>query len=180
MLSANANNQIQKMLGAIQLCLDHRFEIPALTLIYSTIDIMAWLNRDENHADVDANDFVRWVETYLLPDSDLPCTAIDLYAARCSLVHSYTAESRLSRMGKASQIYYTWGSADERELQRIIDWVGTRQAKAIHVDKLFQRVSIGIQRFIDQADKSDLVNGRANTFFADMPRSVSEWIKDLK
>jgi hypothetical protein len=43
--------------------------------------------------------------TFLVP-SRLGCTAEDLYAARCAIVHSGAAESKMSREGKASEIWY--------------------------------------------------------------------------
>jgi len=73
---------IDHLLTAIETCIANKFTLPALILMYSAIDTMAWLNRDEEHEDVTRSDFILWVETFLLPDSGLSCTAIDLYAAR--------------------------------------------------------------------------------------------------
>jgi len=138
-------------------------------LTYATIDIMAWLDRDKNHQDVQPSDFIRWVETYLLPNSQLSCTAIDLYAARCSLIHSYSAESRLSREGRASEIFYAWGTADEQELQKLIDLEGSRDAKAIQVEKLLAALKQGVEQFIANVRHSQMVIDRAERFFAHMP-----------
>lgn len=161
--------ETQRLISAIELCLQNRLDPPGLILTYTTIDIMAWLDRDESHEDVQRSDFIRWVETYLLPDSGLPCTAIDLYAARCSLIHSYSAESKLSREGKASQIMYAWGSAQEQELQKLIDWEGSRNAKAVHVEKLFRALTAGIGRFFSTTDKAELIRERSTKLFSDMP-----------
>lgn len=95
----------EELLTAIEACLRSRLLLPGLLLLYAGIDIMAWLNRPKSHADVQRSDFVEWAEKYLLPGTKLACSAIDLYAARCSLLHSYTAESRLSREGKAKQVF---------------------------------------------------------------------------
>ena len=157
------------LLTAIETCIANKFTLPALILMYSAIDIMAWLNRDEEHEDVTRSDFILWAETFLLPDSGLSCTAIDLYAARCSLIHSYTAESRLSREGKASEIFYAWGNAQEQDLQKLIEWVNTRDAKAVHVEKLFAALKVGVGRFITFVQHAELVRARAEKFFTNMP-----------
>ena len=109
----------------------------ALILIYCTIDILAWLTRPTSQPDVQRKDFISWVEKYILPNTSLTCNAIDLYAARCALVHSYISESKLSREGKAKQIFYVWGNADEEHLQKLIDAEGSYNAVSIHIDKLY-------------------------------------------
>lgn len=161
--------RIAHMLAAIDQCLGNKYTLPALILIYSTIDIMAWLNRDEDHDDVMRSDFLSWVDCFLMPDSGLSCTSTDLYAARCSLLHSYTAESKLSREGKASQIFYVWGAAQDQDLQEIIDRVNTRNAKAVHVDKLLAALKLGIGRFLAVVKHAELTQNRAEKFFTNMP-----------
>jgi hypothetical protein len=162
------------LLAAIETCMKDKFTLPALILLYSTIDIMAWLNRSEEHPDVTRSDFIQWVDTFLLPDSDLSCTAIDLYAARCSLIHSYIAESKLSRESKASEIYYAWGSAQEQHLQALIEWVSAYDAKAVHVEKLLDALKIGISRFLASTQQSELIRTRAGKFFTNIPTNVEE------
>ena len=98
---------IHELVSSIDICRKDRKLTPSLILLYSTIDIMAWLDRDENHKDVRRSDFIKWVETYLLPNYRFSCTALDLYAARCAIIHSYSSESSLSRNGEANMIFYT-------------------------------------------------------------------------
>jgi len=75
-----------------------------LVIIYSAIDTLAWASLSSG--DVTRHDFCRWVNRYIRPESELGCTADDLYAARCALVHSGSAESRMSREGQATEIWY--------------------------------------------------------------------------
>src|SRR5437773_3688345 len=98
--------QLYDILNGIGACLDHHFAIPALMLIYSGIDGMAYVSLPDNRPDVQRPDFEAWTTTYLLPDSGLPCTAVDLYAARCGLVHSQNVDSRLARQGSARHLWY--------------------------------------------------------------------------
>ena len=165
-----AETQSQDLISSIELCLARGYVAPSLMLIYATMDIMAWLDRDEGHMDVQRGDFVKWVEKYVLPGSGLSCTATDLYAARCSLIHSYSAESRLSREGQANETYYAWGTADEGDLQRRIDLAGSRNARAVHVEELLGALKQGVASFIADASQSRLIEDRAQKLFANMPQ----------
>ena len=89
---------------AIDLCLSNHLRMPALILIYSGIDIMAALGRPRDKDEATRSDFIEWCDSFMLNGSELSCTAIDLYAARCGIVHTYTMNSRLSKQGKAKEI----------------------------------------------------------------------------
>jgi len=160
MSSNTLETHAQHLISSIELCLKNKFTAPSLMLTYATIDIMAWLDRDENHEDVTRSDFIKWVETYLLLNYQLSCTAIDLYAARCSLIHSYTSESRLSREGGATEIFYAWGTADERNLQEAIDLSDKHDAKAIHVDKLLTALKRGVEQFLANVHHNPMITDR--------------------
>lgn len=145
---------------------------PALILIYGTIDILASLDRDESHHDVERSDFKKWVDEYLLPGAQLPCTANDLYAARCGLLHTYSPESSMSRKGEAVPIFYAWGDARARDLRELVDSAGYR-ATAIHVDTLCDALNTAIERFIsglaNDSEHRELVRQRMNKLFVNMP-----------
>jgi len=165
-----------EFLMAVEACLKSRLKLPGLLLLYAGIDIMAWLNRPESHIDVQRSVFIGWADKYLLPGTGLACSAIDLYAARCSLLHSYTADSRLSREGRAKQIFYTWGTVCAEDLQERIDNVETLSAVAVHVEHLFHAFRIGVGRFkqslSNDPEKANLVYERAGKFFSHVPPSI--------
>lgn len=107
----SARNNFNIQFSAIDICYKEKFFNPVLILIYTTIDTFSYLDRiDDSEKVVDR--FTRWVDNFLLPNSELKCSSIDLYAARCGMVHSSTAESDLSKKGKAKQIYYLHGIKD--------------------------------------------------------------------
>src|SRR5579863_3932037 len=93
-------HEIEQLLSDVKLCFKKKHFLPGLVLLYSTIDILASLDRPESKEDVTWKDFVAWLDAFVFPHVSLPCDAIDLYAARCGLIHTYTFESRLSRSGK--------------------------------------------------------------------------------
>ena len=63
--------------------------------------------------------FKRWVDTYLLPPTSWKCTAVDLYGARCAVVHTFTPDSDLSKRGAAKVIYYAHSGADIAKLEEV-------------------------------------------------------------
>jgi hypothetical protein len=80
-------------------------------LLFASIDAVASLQRPKNQPDTSGDLFKKWIDSYLLPDSGLACTSEELWGARCGILHTLTAGSRLSRHGKARQIHYV--SADD-------------------------------------------------------------------
>jgi hypothetical protein len=111
-----------QMLSAAQHCLLERQILPCLTLLYAGMDIMSFLESAPKEP-VNVH-FKRWVENNLLPLTNWTCTAVDLYAARCAVVHTFTAESNLSNTGQAKMILYAHSGADPAKLQKVAGHVG--------------------------------------------------------
>lgn len=93
-------------------------ELPALMLTYSAIDIAGWL--DSTGSEQVNVTFTRWVNSYMLPAKSLPCSALDLYGARCGLLHTLTSTSRLSGQGKAKHLAYAWGGSQGRGIAKVV------------------------------------------------------------
>jgi len=169
-LEKNLNN----ITKSIELCLNAKLQISSLVLLYSGIDIMGWLNRPVSKYHKPKEDFIRWVDDYLLPNSNIKCKAIDLYAARCAIIHSYSCSSRLSKEGKAKEIYYSWGKANIKSLQNDIDRRSKKNAVAIHINGFLEAFKEGVEKFKlsikSDKEKEKIVCGRANKyFFVNMP-----------
>ena len=168
------HQNIHQLLEAIDMCLEERFLTPALVLIYSGIDTLAWLDRRHDQPDVTGNDFIRWVDTYMLPDHRVQCTSADLYGARCGLVHSFSPLSSRSRSGSAKEIYYSWGTARLDDLQLSIDSeFGKDQKVAIHLDLLIEAFTDAVQAFYEalegNPERQAVVYDRAGKCFLHMP-----------
>ncbi len=172
---------ISELINTIDSVFSSKAYLPSLILIYSAIDIMAWLNRNKNHQYSDGSDFKAWVSTYLLPDSNLKCSSIDLWAARCSIVHTYTAVSRLSDTDKAKQLYYCIGTGKRETLQTFIDNNPKKRNKVIaeSIDILLNALKVAIQKnnnILKRSSKlSKLVYKRANKFFDLVPDDYMDW-----
>ena len=96
----------------IKVALDNRAFTGALILVYAAIDAMAFLSMQESQKEVHRKDFINWVEKYMKTDSKQPYQyqGIDLYSARCGIVHRYGATSRLSDIGQCKIFNYHNGS----------------------------------------------------------------------
>lgn len=78
----------------------------AVILILSGIDSMAYLGMPEGQEDVSRSDFVNWAERYIRFPCNQQLAGLDLYGARCAMLHSFSAVSALSRQGKCRVIGY--------------------------------------------------------------------------
>ena len=73
--------------------------IAALAMVFVGIDTMAWLSLPVGSNSVKRDDFCSWVDNYLKTDADQPYqyVGIDVYAARCAMLHSYGSLSDLHK-----------------------------------------------------------------------------------
>ena len=168
---------LDNIIKSIEICLKEKLQISSLILLYSGIDIVSWLNRPTSKEKASREDFIRWVDDYLLPNPNIKCRAIDLYAARCAIVHSYSFFSMLSKDGKAKKIYYSWGKANIKSLQNDIDRRLKKDTVAIHINDFLEVFKEGIEKFKlsikNDKEKEKVVHDRANKyFFVNMPSDI--------
>ena len=127
---------VQDLLNAIDLCFKQRHVLPSLMLVYSTLDVMAALDRppDPTPAAVSTPSVRQHFETsphhrhrQAVRQLDqrvheawasLKATADELWAWRNGLVHTYSIDSDATRAGTARRAYYCYGSAPLAILRR--------------------------------------------------------------
>jgi len=167
------DKQMMQLFVTIGFCLEKKFYIPSLTLIYSGIDAMAWLYRPEQSDVVTRKNFIDWTEKFIHPEKNLNCKAIDLYAARCSILHSFTYESKLTREGTSKQIFYTWGDANPDKLQKIMDLKHPNTIVVLSIEVLYESFQEGVFGFINEIksnpDLLKLFKERAPKYFGSIP-----------
>jgi len=78
----------------------------AVILTYSGIDAIASLMRPAAKDRVNRKDFIGSVDKYLIFGVDGAPTGVELYSARCGILHAYSVESDFTKQGKARQIGY--------------------------------------------------------------------------
>ena len=163
---------VNDLLIAIELSFKNMLPNPALILIFSAIDTLGWLDRPESQKYATRTTFTSWVDNYLLPNSNLNCDSKDLYAARCGLLHTGSAESRLSHDLEAKEIWYAFGKMDNGFLQEAIEAIGRKdKAVALHADELFSSLKKAIAQFFDSLAKD---HERANIVYTRSSKLLSK------
>jgi len=97
---------------SLKLNLENGHLLASVILIYSYIDAMASLIMPTNQENVKGKDFITWVNKYMKTDKNQPYQykGIDLWGARCGLVHRYSPYSKTSKEGKCKILQYHNGS----------------------------------------------------------------------
>jgi hypothetical protein len=128
-------------------------------LLYSAIDGMAWCVRQNLTGDVTEEDFEKWVEIYVLEGPKAgDVTAVDLYAARCAMLHSQIAESRKSKNAIAREVHYI--GDDGAGLAPVFGLNTPTMPVFVNIDWLFAVFDEGIARFRRAIDADPEVRQR--------------------
>ncbi len=143
---------LESYLKSIELCFDKEYYIPGTILIFCCIDLVASLSRPKDREEVTKTEFVNWIDKYFLPKSNLKCSAVDLYASRCSLCHTYSAESSLSRKGEAKEISFCDGKMTVQRYQRILNKVHGNFV-AVHYSDFRKALDKGLKTFYKELEK---------------------------
>lgn len=99
---------IVKTNEAIAVLFKNKHHESALILLFSWVDRLAWFSIEND--DSTGADFKSWLDKYLFINGcTLECNANDLWAARCGLLHTGTAEARDVKKGNARLVYYFSG-----------------------------------------------------------------------
>lgn len=120
--------------------------VQALVVLYSAIDTLAWASLSTG--DVSRSDFCRWVNVYLKPESELGCSAEDLYGARCAILHSSTAESKMSRDGRVKELWYAESPKGVLRLEAYAKQTG-QDAKIVYLPGFFGAFSLAVTSFAE-------------------------------
>jgi hypothetical protein len=163
----------QQLFEAIDSCLNKKLLLPCLSLVYTGMDVHASLEQRPDERVRGA--FTRWVDRYVVRGDCLPCSALELYAARCGVLHTFTANSELFRSGKVRQIFYAWGTARVEALQESIDALD-RHVLAVHVSDLVSAFRQGVADYFEEiADSPKLqavVGKNAGLWFTNLDPSM--------
>ncbi len=150
-------------IDAIDYCIDKNYVIPSLCLIYSGIDSIAWVAS----GDIGVKDrFMKFVDDHMYVEKPLMPKSIDLYAARCSILHTMTHESRLSNEGVASLVSYSYGNVDNAPLQKSIDILRPGEIVTVHISDLRESFRLGIAHFMENEGMNEECKARMKKHYA--------------
>ncbi|MEK6776664.1 MAG: hypothetical protein AABY87_07285 [bacterium] len=127
----------------ICVCLKNNAPTGAVLLTYCAMDAMAFLSMPAGKQKVGRSDFENWVEKYMKtgPEQPYQYNKEDLYGARCGIVHTYGAESDLSRKNQCKKIVYKINS-----LKHFYE-------PAKHPDLVLLGIDLFVRDFYDAVDK---------------------------
>lgn len=160
------------MFETISECLIKGRTTPALVLLYAGIDSFSELSNKGNQTGKTV--FKEWVKKWMLNKYPLPCNEIDLYAARCGLLHLQKSESKLSKDGTARELWYSWGNGEVSRLQFGIDSLG-KKIIAIKVEDIFESFKNGmydcLQAIENEAEWNQIFEEKSASLFKNIDHS---------
>ena len=160
------------LMQSIDDCIEKKRTLPALTLIYTAVDVLAGLDRREDEGTQAA--FRRWVDNYMV--AGLPCNSLDLYGARCAILHAFTAEADIHTRTPARQIYYAWGTGNAERLQETLRRTGSKDAIVLHLSVIRNAFVDGVARFEEELvanpETYEDASLRASLWFTDLEANV--------
>jgi hypothetical protein len=124
---------------------------------------MGYLAMPEAQEDVTKADFINWAEKYISFPGREQLSGADLYGARCAMLHTYGAQSKMSRNGDCRVIL--WMDHAVPPILRNAQLPGYVMVSVTALrDALFE----GIDRFLvtvfkdPKSKQAEIVNGRFN------------------
>jgi hypothetical protein len=93
-----------------------------LIQIYAAIDTCGLLDAPPTETKATGATFQAWVKKYVLPFPGTEFNEVDLWGARCAVLHTFTSESDLSRAGRARQLHYYTGDKSQPHIQHLISF----------------------------------------------------------
>lgn len=139
-------DSFDEIIQSIEFNISKQLFLPALILIYTGIDILGYIA----YGEIKVKDrFTRWVDEYMYRLQKQKQTSMDLYAARCSILHTLTSESDLYKNGKAKRIFYAWGDASLDDLNKAINHIEHEEILTLNINDLYILFQNGYLLFIE-------------------------------
>jgi len=131
------------LLRSAELLLERGAFGSAVIVTYATIDTISNLARPSGAAENNRRHFIEWCDRWLRIPSTVPLHGIDLYAARCAVLHTYGSEAALTKSGKATPIGYRAGKGAPPNIAVVDEGISSRVA-IVQVEKLLAAVRTAI------------------------------------
>lgn len=147
------------MLRGIKACVDQQCLVSAVTLMFTSIDAISALTRPVNQPETDSETFRTWVDRFLHPESRLNCTAQDLWAARCGVLHTYSPEAPRAANRGARRIYYQWREGPPADAIRSLP----EGSIVINIEDLHEAVTDAVIAYMDKGGTDADLEARQNS-----------------
>ena len=144
--TARLSNRMNSVLLTIKDCIIEKRLFPALTLIYSSIDVLGSFQNQDGWASRDS--FRNWVTSYLFNAKTFPFNQDDLWGARCGIVHTMRYDSQYGSTLKT--IVYGFHCYDT-DILKIID---PTQQVGVYVEDLFDALKTAYYKYLEYLEVS--------------------------
>jgi hypothetical protein len=156
---------LDQRIAAIHICMGAGFADAVLALLYSAIDTLAFLSAPAKAKKAERRYFINWCNRYMVPFLHSAATGIDLYGARCGVLHTSSAASELGCEGKAREVWYRFEGRVGVNLMTNTP----RPALMLDIEALVDAFGKGSQQFVadlecDPAQRA-IAQERAGQFF---------------
>ncbi|ELC7322303.1 hypothetical protein D7T48_01555 [Stenotrophomonas maltophilia] len=155
MSSQTIDEMIQRYVAstsfAIKLLFDQKLLHHSLVIMYSAIDTCGLLDAPVTQTEATGTSFKEWVKKYVLAESALEFNDVDLWAARCAVLHTFTPKSKLSQAGGARQLHYYTGDDSDAHIQKFtseIRALDNGKHLPVHYGDLAQAILLGMGKFM--------------------------------
>ena len=174
-------NYVQ-IIKAAQLCLEKDLHMPALILVFTLIDSFAWAVSAKAKRK-NKEYFEAWVNDWITPTGNLTCTATELYAARCGVLHTLTSKAELNTVKSVRQVVYCWGPATIDTLQKSLEVIDRTDVVGLHINDLLEAVKSGMADTFYAAETDPALQLRleeaAALHFSELPVNSLEKLMEL-
>lgn len=135
-----------------------------LIIIYSSMDTFGLLIAPSAQVSSTGDSFKNWVKKYITtPNTNIEFNEIDLWGARCAVLHTFTSGSDLSRRGQARELVYYGGDPTSKAAQQMDAHVRAMPGGAhlpVHFETLYNAFIQAIEPFM--SDLKTLCNSDPN------------------
>lgn len=153
----------------IRVSIDNQSFGSAVLLILSAIDTMAYLGMPPDRQDVIREDFVSWADRYIRFPCEQQVTGLDLYGARCAMLHTYSVRSKLSRQGKCRVIGYMDRAVPEVQYNPSISTTLVMVSVVGLADALFDGINRFLIEVFSDRKRAPVVEARLQTLVQSLP-----------
>ena len=150
----------QDSIDGVDLCYAAKRINSTLILLYSGIDTASSLDKTLDGRN-GRERYTGWCDSYLLTQAPFDFNSLELYAARCGVVHVNSAQSDLSRNGKVRELLYAWGNSKVDTLKEIISQIQSNKYVAVQLDDLIEAYGKSLDAFRKSLQENEQI-GRAS------------------
>jgi hypothetical protein len=161
--TARLSNRMNSVLLTIKECINEKRLYPALMLIYASIDIMGSLSDPDGYAL--EKHFEDWVKNHLFKEKTFDCDEVDLYCARCGIVHTMRYDSRQSNKTPKTIVYGFYGYDDDvKKVSTSSDIV------SVYIEDLYEAFVAAYKKYLEELEAS--TDHNINSNLNKLPRYV--------